>query len=336
MRYFKYLTGVYGFCFCFFICFIPQVLFCENELPPNVQKLIEKAFTKNTQETVIAFIKNGIENFKTSGEKISGLLILADYEERCDLFSDAVSHYLQAADIAAKPEKQILIKALGAAVLADDIVKAIELSQFLQGLVQYPLSEEDAKIIIYSEWVKLKSYEEGSKEFSQVILSLKKYVTDLTFEKFHPALLLTLWWIEDDKKAENTLLKKFPNSIEAGIVKGETILSPKTFWYLLPRNYSFIKNSTEISASIPNRAESSKKDTANSSKIKFYQTGFFKTENYANALSDELTKKGFSASVKKEERASGIFYSVLVAADKNGDVQLRLKQEGYEAVAVFE
>lgn len=336
MRNFKYVMNVHRFCFCFFLYVIPQVLFCQKDLPPQVQKLIEKAFTKNNQEAVIAFIKNGIEHFKTSDEKISALLILADYEERCELFSDAVRHYLQAADIAALPEKQILIKALGAAVLADDMVKAIELSQFLQRLIQYPLSEEDAKIIIYSEWVKLKSYEEDSKEFSQTVLSLKKYVTDLAFKKFHPALLLTLWWIEDDKKAENTLLKKFPNSVEAGIVKGETILSPKTFWYLLPRNYVFIKTSTETSIAIPNRAESSKKETVNSSQIKFYQTGFFKTENYAKALSDELTKKGFTASIKKEERPSGIFYSVLVAADKKGNVQLALKQEGYEAVAVFE
>ena len=53
-------------------------------------------------------------------------------------------------------------------------------------------------------------------------------------------------------------------------------------------------------------------------------------------MTAELAKKGFSAFVKKEKRAAGLFYSVLVKADGKGDVVLRLKNEGYEAVPIFD
>ncbi len=316
--------------------FIPQVLFCGNEISSDVQKLIEKAFTKKTPEAVIAFISAEAEKSVRPAEKRQILIILADYEERFDFFKEAVNHYLIAAENAPLAEKKtLLLKAAGAAVLADDMNKAFELCNDLLLLVQTPMSEEDAKIILYSEWLKLKFYEEGSKEFSSAILSMKKHVTDSAFKEFHPALLLTLWWIENDKRAENTLLKKFPNSIEAGIVRGEAVLSPKTFWYLMPRSFAFTETEEESELLIGSIELQSAGSTQLNPQSAAFQVGFFKTEDYAKALLAELLKKGFKASIKEDRRVSGLFYSVFVFADGNGDVLLRLKQAGYEPVPVF-
>ncbi len=209
-------------------------------------------------------------------------------------------------------------------------------------LVKSPLAAEDIKILVYYEWLKIKAQGlDNEAELAVSVSTLKRYITDPAFGDFHPALLLTLWWLENDKKAEKTLLKKFSGSIEAGVVRGEVTLSPQTFWYLLPRSAAAFNGGTETAARpVSEGAEKGGggkpfKQVKESS-AELFQAGFFKTEDYANAMTAELTKKGFSAFVKKEKRAAGLFYSVLVKADGKGDVVLRLKNEGYEAVPIFD
>lgn len=323
----------------FLLCSGIGFLFCENADETGfaaVKKLVEQAFTKKTPEHIISFINAETNKLATDSEKRLAFLVLADYEERCDLFTQAALHYARAADMSAGAEKKTsLLKAAGAAILAGDFDKAqLFLSQAAQ-FIQNPASVADMKIILYSEWSKLKSVQEDSLEFSSVISSLKKHVTDSAFQTFHPALLLTLWWVENDKKAENTLLKKFPNSIEAGVVRGEVMLSPKTFWYLMPRSVTFTPAEVEKSVPIQNTGVGAVNGITGTS-ITVFQVGFFKNEDYAKTLLAELIKKGFKASIKPEQRPSGLFYSVFAAADGKGDVLLRLKQEGYEPVPVFE
>nr|WP_245608864.1 hypothetical protein [Treponema putidum] len=274
-----------------------------------------------------------ISKMSLNTEKIIALAVLADYEERFDLFLRAGRHYLEAAELSPETgRKTLLTKAFGAFLLADNITEASELCRNrLLPVIEAPFSKEDIKILVFFEWLKLKSDEKASLE------NIKKYVTDSKFAEFHPAMLLTLWWVDGDKKAENTLIKKFPNSIEASVVRGEAFLSPKTFWYLMPQNRGLKESFADLGSEsvLLNQggtlAQNHENETA-----KFYQTGFFKTENFAKSLADELKKKGFTVTIKKEERGEEAFFSVLVKDDGKGDMVIRLKSEGYEAVPIFD
>lgn len=320
--------------FLLFLFFLHS-LTAQNSLPPNIQKIIKNGFTKKTPADVSSFIEAEIKKVSSNEEKIMALSVLADYEERFDLFLRAGRHYLEAAELSPEKErKTLLTKALGAFLLADNISESSELCRNrLQPIIETPFSKEDIKVLVLFEWLKLKSDEKSSLE------NIKKYVTDSKFSEFHPAMLLTLWWVDGDKKAENTLVKKFPNSIEAAVVRGEAFLSPKTFWYLMPQNRGFKESLADSASESVSLSQGETLGLAQNNEVpaaKFYQTGFFKTENFAKGLADELKKKGFTVTIKKEERGEDSFFSVLVKDDGKGDMVIRLKSEGYEAVPIFD
>lgn len=315
------------------ISFFLNNVIAQSSLPSNVQKIIKTAFVKKNPIEGSSFLEAEISKLSSDTEKIIALTVLADYEERFDLFSRAAKHYVEAADLSSKKEKKnLLSKALGAFLLADNITDASALySKRLLPLVAKPFSQDDIRILVLFEWMKLKSEEKTSLE------NIKKYVTDSKFSEFHPAMLLTLWWVEGDKKAENTLIKKFPNSIEAAVVRGEAFLSPKTFWYLMPQNRGFKEYFADTgSESVLSDQGAISEQNNEISAAKFYQTGFFKTENFAKGLGDELQKKGFTVTIKKDSRGDESFFSVLVKDDGKGDIVIRLKSEGYEAVPIFD
>lgn len=331
----KYLKKIFFLLFCVFL----NSLFSQEGLSLNLQDIIKTAFTKKNPAEVSLFLEVEIKKLNSNNEKKIALSVLADYEERFDLFSRAGKHYLEAAELSPENErKSALTKAITAFLLADNISLASELcTSRLLPMLSTSFSEDDIKILTLFEWLKLKSEEEPSLE------KIRKYVTDSKFKEFHPALLLTLWWIDGDKKAENTLLKKFPNSLEAGVVRGDTVLSPKTFWYLMPQTgefKDFLPDSETVTESIakPEEAGQNKAPAGQNQEpaAKFYQTGFFKTETFARGLADELKKKGFKVILKKEKRGKDSFFSVLVENDSKGNLVIRLKNEGYEAVPIFD
>ena len=320
--------------FLLFLFFLHS-LTAQNSLPPNIQKIIKNGFKTKTPADVSSFIEAEIKKVSSNEEKIIALSVLADYEERFDLFLRAGRHYLEAAELSPEKErKTLLTKALGAFLLADNISESSELCRNrLLPIIETPFSKEDIKVLVLFEWLKLKSDEKSSLE------NIKKYVIDSKFSEFHPAMLLTLWWVDGDKKAENTLIKKFPNSIEAAVVRGEAFLSPKTFWYLMPQNRGFKESLADSASESVSLSQGETLGLAQNNEVpaaKFYQTGFFKTENFAKGLADELKKKGFTVTIKKEERGEDAFFSVLVKDDGKGDIVIRLKSEGYEAVPIFD
>lgn len=338
----------------FFFIFFRTAFFLSGEeaVSAKVKKIAIAAFGKNSKEEVVSFMEKEIKKLTSDTDKAAALKILADYEERSELFEAAAMHYMQAAGLCtASLKKKLFIQALASYLLADLTDKALELCHSkLLPLIKSPPEGSDIKTLVYYEWLKLKtSGFENEGERTVVINTLKKYMTDAVFAEFHPAILLTLWWTENDKRAENTLLKNFPGSIEAGVVRGEITLSPQTFWYLMPRSVAAAeeadgykteakKEETPVSGFAGAGAKEGGKTLKQlkDSSAEFFQTGFFKTEDYANAMIAELSKKGFTVFIKEEKRTSGLFYSVLVKADGKGDIVLRLKNEGYEAVPVFE
>ncbi len=327
--------------FIFFI-FVLKI-FTESSLPKNVEQIIKEAFAKKTPQEICKTLEIKIQKLNSEKEKQLAFSILADYEERCEFFAQAENHYQEAAKISSPYDKKILlIKAMGAALLADDVELAHSICKnSLLAKINNPLKEEDAKILIFYEWIKLKLIDtDENYSFQEIIDNLKKYVTNSSFKKFHPAILLSLWWLDNDKKAENTLLKKFPNSIEAGIVKGSAILAPKPFWYLMPRKAIAEENKPEEKALNAKTQDTSPSNNSHTNmhieeSAKIYQAGVFQNKENAISLSNELRKKGFTVVLKSKKGKEAILYSVLVKVDNKGDLVLRLKNEGFEPVPIF-
>ena len=92
----------------FFLCtlFFLHSLTAQNSLPPNIQKIIKNGFTKKTPADVSSFIEAEIKKVSSNEEKIIALSVLADYEERFDLFLRAGRHYLEAAELSPEKEKK--------------------------------------------------------------------------------------------------------------------------------------------------------------------------------------------------------------------------------------
>lgn len=322
--------------------FINILLFSAQPLPKNIQNIFETAFQSKTPQDAIIYIEKNIQDIKNIDEKVLALEILADYEVRNDFFSSAVNRYLYAADISRENEKKhIMLKAFKTSLFTDNIETALNISKKLTVLINGQYKSEDLEFLVYSRLLKLYTTyqtinqsdlqtDKNSQNENESLIELKKYLTDSNFSKYHPLILLTLWWIQNDQKAKNTLKVKFPNSMETHIVESEITLSPKAFWYFMPR-YS-LQNDAEIN---PEQLTAyTNEQSTQPAKIKYFQVGFFKTENYANALAAELSKKGFNAFVKKQNRSQEIFFHVLVnSIDEN--TLLKLKSEGYEAVPFF-
>lgn len=331
------------FIFAFFLS-VQRISGNEEIVSEKVKKIAEKAFSINETEKAVLNFEKEMQKLKTSEDKIAALQLLADYEDRSDLFSSAASNYIKAAKLSPESlKKNFFLKAFCSYLLGDLLDEALNLfTAELKPRIKSSSESEDSKAFVYYEWLKIKCAE-NDKDFADAVNTLKKYVTEPVFSEFHPAILLTLWWVDGDKKAENTLLKKFPNSVEAQVVKGDFVLSARTFWYLMPRSAYIIDDfnsgiADDLTANNESEDISSQPilNHTRTSSAKIFQTGFFKTEDYAKALNTELLEKGFSSIVKQEKRSSGTFYSVLVKADDKGDIILRLKSAGYEAVPIFE
>ncbi len=317
-------------------------LFC-GELPSkNVEKIVNEAFKNKTPYSISKSLESKIKTLRSPIEKAQALSILADYEERCELFHSACKHYLQTSELCLdKDKKSMLIKAMGSALLGSKISLAYDIcNERLLPKIQQKKDKQDIKALVYFEWIKLKLLDDDSPyTIESIIGKLRSFVMNSEFAEFHPPILLTLWWLDNDKRAENTLLKKFPNSLEAGIVRGTVTLTPKVFWYLMPRKHIADADEEELmseqkTAITQESSKAVKKETATHS-AKLYQVGYFKNVDYAKRLANELAKKGFTSIVKKKKQKTGYFYSVLVKPDKKGNMVIRLKNEGYEAVPIF-
>lgn len=315
----------------------------ETKIPKNVEKIVNSAFKQKSSDAICKSLESKIGSLKSPTEKSVAYSILADYEDRCEFFYSASRHYIKASELALPQNKKaLLIKAMASALLASKTSLAYDIcNEYLLPQISEKKTKDDIKVLVYSEWIKLKLLENNEVDkIDEILATLQGYVRSSAFVEFHPAILLTLWWVDNDKKAENTLLKRFPNSLEAGIVRGSVVLSPKVFWYLMPRAQfddgedDILLSDVESSAGTQSSGAKQAAKQAESG-TKLYQVGFFKSVDNAKKLADKLSKKGFSSLVRKKTKKTGVFYSVLVKKDKKGDIVLRLKNEGYEAVPIF-
>ena len=164
---------------------------------------------------------------------------------------------------------------------------------------------------------------------------LQAYIKVDSMKTVKPAILLTLWYVTGEESYSKEIIKSFPKSIEASIVKGDAQLLPTPFWFFVPKSGEAEFGTGTIS--IKSEAPATVEKEAASAPAKFtkWQLGLFRTQNNAKLLLDEVTAKGFDAYIATEKRASGTtYYIVLVKEDKSGNVAEKLRSSGYDCYGV--
>ena len=349
--------------FLFLSCFLfAHVLFCADL---SAKFVTVEAAKKDTVEESIDYLSKQVKQIDNPAEKRAVYVFLASLQEQLSLFDDAQKSYAQAAAISAgdaqgmpkKSNEQIVLDAVRCALSAGDYVTA---DSYLNSAVRNSKNEDiQAMIKLYSQWSEL-CKADSTEDLVEPILMLEAYSKMDSMKSVKAAVLLTLWYITGEKLYENQILSAFPDSVEAGIVKGDVQLLPTPFWFFVPKtgeavqgtgtfpssDYSDSVQANEKSASaktISTAKSSNQKDSVKSSdqsdenNVKFskWQLGLFRTESNAKLLMEEVCAKGFDAYITSEKRASGTtYYIVLVREDKNGNVAERLRSAGYDCYAV--
>ena len=271
-------------------------------------------------------------------EKKEIALFLADYATKCGVFEDAGRFYMEAFNLSSSLEereaKKYLIKAIKVFIIGGNIEEGYVAYGKLASIKEDKPSTYDKEAELYIQYLKIAEMISSNDEDVEPIISkLKTYAKDSSFKELRPSILLTLWFIANDVEAEKFILKEYPSSIEAMIVKGDALILPSTFWYLLPKN-SFTLGSSQFS-------QQNKGDEVSSfttvSTPKAYQIGFFKLKEHAEKQKEKLKKLGFDVEMKAEKRGKdAIYYAVFVLEKEAGRTGLRLKDAGFESFPIFD
>ena len=257
---------------------------------------------------------------------------LAEYAIRSNLFENAGEHYLKCYNLLSpnKDSKKYLLKALKCFILSGNTNKAYSVYGTLISIREAKLSVYDVEGELYLQYLHLKeSLSDSTLDFDSIIQILKGYSKNERFAPFKASILFTLWFISNDKEAENIILKQYPKTMEAMLVKGDVIILPTTFWYLLPSNKVYYDE--EIT--LPSLDSSSTKISVPVA----YQIGFFKNKENANTQAKKFETQGYVVEIREEKRESGtLYFAVFVIEKDNGNTGIRLKNEGYETFPIFE
>jgi cell division septation protein DedD len=275
---------------------------------------------------------------------------MGSIQEQMSYFSDAVASYAAAAGIAAgdaedmpkKTNEELVIDAVRCALSAGDYHTA---DLYLNSAVRNSKSDViQSYIKLYSQWSSL-CKAETPEEIQEPVALLQAYTKVQSMSAVWPSIFLTLWYVTGDNSYAVTLSNKFPNSIEAAIVKGDVQILPSPFWFFVPKSgeaepesgsYSPSAYETPSSETTVHTEEKSAGSTneKNLKKTKL-QLGLFRTESNAKLLVDELKAKGFSCYITTEKRASGTtYYIVLTEENENNTVADELRSAGYDCYVV--
>ncbi len=313
----------------FFFITIP----CTSDSSKEIRSALNSS-PKTTDSTVIyKHLVSKLKGVSSIKEKEEISIFLAEYATRNNLFKNAAENYLETFNFATvlkeKKRKKYLVKALKSFILAGDMEMGHSIYEKLKLLKENPPSIYDLEGDLYLQYLKLSNLLNNSaKGLDKVIDTLKAYSKDSKYKSFRRSILLSLWFISNDEEAEWILKKEYPKSIEAMLVKGEALILPTTFWYLLPSSQSYYVEEDEsfvpsenVKVSIP----------------KAYQIGFFKYKKYATSQAKKLKDMGFTVEIKEETRESGtLYFAVFVVENEEGNIGLKLKDLGFETFPIFD
>lgn len=325
----------------------------EQKTPiTTARAAVEAAAKEDSVSEGVSLLKKIIPSLTSPAEKRSAISFLGSVQEQLGLYSDAGKSYASAAAIAAgdadempkKSSEQLVLDAVRCALSSGDSVTA---DKYLNSAVRSSSNETIvAYVKLYEQWSALCRAEKKSDTEEPVAL-LKTYSELPSMKAVAPAILLTLWHITGEDSYGEKLKKQFPLSAESAIVKGEIQLLPAPFWYFAPRTGSAVpevaqepaSSALASSSSVETDSSSSGKDESSSeenNKIVLQQLGLFKEKSNAESLVEQLGKKGFSARITTEKRASGTTYFIVVV-DENESKSMgaELRNAGFECYPVF-
>ena len=321
--------------------FISASLFAESK----AKDIVKEASHKSSVNDSIAYIKTELPKLTVLSEKRAVYIFLAGIQEQLSLYEEAQKNYVAAAAISAgdaegmpkKTNEQLVLDAVRCALCTGDSATA---DSYLNSAVRNSKNAEILSYVkLYTQWSAL-CRADSVQDLQEPLELLKAYLKIDSMKSVHPVILLTLWYVSGEDSYSDKIIKDFPLSTEAAIVKGDVQLLPTPFWFFVPKSgiaeqgSGTLSSTEEVSAVATSPAKES--PVADSqSKFSKWQLGLFKTESNAKLLADELKSKGFAAYVTSEKRASGTtYYIVLVDEVKSGNVADSLRSAGYDCYPV--
>lgn len=326
--------------------FMLPLSFFAQEL--TAKKITETAVAKENPQEAAEYIKSQLAAVSVPAEKRALYAFLGSLFESMALYDEAKNSYAAAAGIAAgdaagmpkKSSEMLVIDAVRCALSAGDGDVAL---QFLNSAVRNSKDESiQAQIKLYEQWAALCNAENAD-DIAEPVSMLKAYADIPSMKSVNPSVLLTLWYVTGEADFGNRLVKKYPESAEAGIVTGKVQVMPSPFWYFVPRR--------KISLTQPSAEEKTVSDTENGDgtqgeaavKADFsenpvkQQLGLFRDKSNAEEFVRRLNEKNFKGYIQEETRSSGTtYYIVLVDENEDGSMGLKLKSAGFECYPVFQ
>ena len=320
------------------LCFlVSSVLFAEAK----AKDIAQEAARKTTTDESVAYVKAQLKNLTVASEKRATYIFLAALQEQLSLYGDACKNYATAAGISAsdadgmpkKTNEQLVIDATRCALCCGDYPTA---DSYLNSAVRNSKDPEILSYVkLYAQWSALCRAENVS-DLNEPLELLKAYLKVQSMKSVHPVILLTLWYVTGDNSWSEQIIKSFPSSTEAAIVKGDVQLLPTPFWFFVPKSGVAQQGTGTFTENLTVEPETTSSKTAAATMTTTkWQLGLFKTESNAKLLCEEVKQKGFDAYVISETRASGTtYYIVLVKDDKSGTTADKLRSSGYDCYPV--
>ena len=326
--------------------FMLPISFFAQEL--TAKKITETAVAKENPQEAAEYIKSQLAAVSVPAEKRALYAFLGSLFESMALYDEAKNSYAAAAGIAAgdvagmpkKSSEMLVIDAVRCALSAGDGDVAL---QFLNSAVRNSKDESiQAQIKLYEQWAALCNAENAD-DIAEPVSMLKAYADIPSMKSVNPSVLLTLWYVTGEADFGNRLVKKYPESAEAGIVTGKVQVMPSPFWYFVPRRkISLTQPSAEektVSATENGdgtQGEAAVKADFSENPVK-QQLGLFRDKSNAEEFVRRLNEKNFKGYIQEETRSSGTtYYIVLVDENEDGSMGLKLKSAGFECYPVFQ
>ncbi|MCQ2241581.1 SPOR domain-containing protein [Treponema sp.] len=349
------------------LCFTAILVFAQSK--KTAEDIRKKALEQETVLDSIDYLKANTDYSATAADKRAVLYFTATLQEQLGLYTDASLSYAKAAGIAGGQAKnmpkvsteEIVISAVRASLSSGDWETA---ESYLANIRSSKTEKIVAYTNLYTIWCQL-CKASSVNETGDSIAMLRAYSTMQSMKSVKPQVLLTLWYLTDDKNCAQTLKSEYPTSPETAIVNGTGQIMSVPFWYFVPRGESSgaaipQTESTskvepekkeyvppkKIDSDIPAESAPIFQGNSNPSKQeaiplrnktagKKQQLGLFKSKANADELIIKVRAKNFDAYAYSETRASGTTYYIVVV-DENSSLTMgkKLKDAGFDCYTI--
>lgn len=343
-----------------------------SQVKYTAEEIKRKSMEQETVLDSIDYLKSNVENTATAADKRALLYFMGTLQEQMGLYTDAGNSYAKAAGISGGEAKnmpkvtteEIVLCAVRACLSSGDWETA---ESYLSRIRSSKTEKIAAYSNLYSIWCQL-CKATSVNETGDSIAMLRAYSSMQSMITVRPQVMLTLWYLTDDRDIAAKIKSQYPSSPEASIVNGNTQIMSVPFWYFVPRGQ---KQST---ASAQEKNTQSSKETQQETKVqtppkkldsgvsaesapifqgnsnpskdssvpvrekssgKKQQLGLFKSKENADVLVNKVRAKNFDAYIYTEKRASGTTYYIVVV-NENSSLTMgkKLKEAGFDCYTV--